>query len=146
MEHSAVIAVGVWFYSVSTDRYLYLMRDDPKHPNSWGLPGGKAEPGESLMDAIVRECREEIGSFPPHLRLVPLEKFTSADGRFSYNTFFVAVDREFVPVLNAEHHGYAWLDSLVWPRPMHPGLWNMVNFDAVKLKIDTLRSGFQTSQ
>lgn len=146
MDSGTLTAVGVWFYSITTDRYLYLMRDDAKHPGSWGLPGGKVESGESLMDAIRRECEEEIGFFPEYLTLVPLEKFTSADGHFAYNTFFICVDREFMPDLNDEHLGYAWIDSMTWPRPMHPGLWNTVNFDAVKQKIETIKSRFQTSQ
>lgn len=146
MDSSSLAAVGVWFYSQSTDRYLYLMRDDPKHPGAWGLPGGKCEPGESLMDAIRRECEEEIGFFPEYLKLVPLEKFTSADEKFAYHTFFVCVGQEFVPMLNNEHLGYAWIDSLAWPKPMHPGLWNTVNFDAVKQKIEVLKSSVQMSQ
>ena len=35
MESSAVNAVGVWFYSIDTQRYLYLMRNDPKHPGAF---------------------------------------------------------------------------------------------------------------
>jgi 8-oxo-dGTP diphosphatase len=139
METSAVAAVGVWFYAVDTGRYLYLMRNDPKHPDSWGLPGGRIEPGETLIAAIVRECQEELGAMPDYIRLVPLEKFTTADQHFAYHTFFCSVAREFVPDLNHEHTGWAWLASGIWPKPMHPGLWSTVNFDAVQSKIQTIQ-------
>ena len=139
-------AVGVWFYAVDTQRYLYLMRHDVKHPGSWGLPGGKCETGESLLESIQRECREEIGSWPDVIQLIPLEQFTSQDGAFCYHTFFCPVPQEFRPVLNSEHLGYAWIDSVTWPRPMHPGLWNTVNFSVVKHKIEVIRQNLHTSQ
>lgn len=139
-------AVGVWFYSFQTQRYLYLMRNDVKYPMTWGLPGGKSEPGETLMDTIVRECQEELGSMPDYMRLVPLEQFTSADNAFVYHTFFCCVADEFRPLLNDEHLGYAWIDSLSWPKPMHPGLWNTVNFDTVRRKIETVKSAVYMSQ
>ena len=146
MEPGAVNAVGVWFYSLATRRYLYLMRDDPKHPGAWGLPGGKAESGESLLAAIQRECQEEIGGFPEYVKLVPLEMFTSSDGHFAYHTFFCCVDQEFRPTLNEEHLGYAWIDSMTWPRPMHPGLWSTVNFEAIKSKISVITDAIHISQ
>jgi len=89
---------------------------------------------------IRRECEEEIGFFPAHIRLIPLEKFTSPDGGFSYHTFFCCVDREFQPTLNNEHLGYAWIDSTTWPRPMHPGLWNVINIDEIRGKIDLIKN------
>lgn len=64
MEPGSVKAAGVWFLSRSTGRYLYLLRNDPKHPGAWGLPGGKIEAGETLLGGMERECIEELGSFP----------------------------------------------------------------------------------
>jgi 8-oxo-dGTP pyrophosphatase MutT (NUDIX family) len=111
------------------------LRNDAKHPGAWGLPGGKVESGETLLGGMERECIEELGSFPTYQKLIPIEKFTSADGDFVYHTFVCVVESEFVPVLNDEHLGYAWIDSGTWPRPMHPGLWSTVNMEAVQDKI-----------
>ena len=131
-------AVGVWFRSVATSRYLYLLRNDSKNPSTGGLPGGKVEHGETLLGAMERECIEELGHMPEYHRLVPLEKFTSADGVFEYHTWICVVSQEFVPTLNHEHLGWAWIDQGTWPRPMHPGLWNTVNLEAVQHKIHTV--------
>lgn len=135
-------AVGVWFRSKSTGRYLYLLRNDSKNPGAWGLPGGKIETGETLLGGMERECTEELGSFPAYERLIPLEKFTSADGAFEYHTWVCVVADEFTPVLNHEHLGWAWIDAGTWPRPMHPGLWNTVNIEAVQSKILLLEQDF----
>lgn len=146
MELSSVKAVGVWFFSVSTRRYLYLMRSDVKHPGTWGLPGGRVEAGETLLEAMNRECQEELGFVPEYFKMIPLEKFTTTDAGFEYHTFFCTVGSEFRPILNDEHIGYAWIDSGTWPKPMHPGLWSTVNFDAVQNKILVIESSVQTSQ
>jgi 8-oxo-dGTP diphosphatase len=44
------------------DRFLICQRPPHKHCGGlWEFVGGKTEPGESLTDALVRECREELG-------------------------------------------------------------------------------------
>lgn len=144
MESGTVNAVGVWFYCLDTQRYLYLLRHDAKHPGSWGLPGGKSEPGESLLESLKRECKEEIGFWPEYQRLVPIEQFTSPDEHFVYHTFFCVVADEFRPRLNKEHDGYAWIMRDIIPRPLHPGLWNTINFESVQSKIRVILD--QTSQ
>lgn len=145
MESYIVNAVGIWFFSQSTNRYLYLLRNDTRHPDNWGLPGGKCNRGESLMDGILRECQEELDIDFAGSKFLPIEKFTSAEGTFVYHTFFCVVNAEFVPRLNDEHQGYAWIDSGVWPRPMHPGLWNTVNLDIVQQKIQQIEQSLQSA-
>lgn len=132
-------AVGVWFYSIKTDRYLYLLRNDQKNPYTWGLPGGKVENNETLYEALVRECNEELGSWPDPIKLVPVEKFTSADNKFSYNTFFCLLEDEFIPNMNDEHCGYSWIQSGAWPKPLHPGLRNTIQFEEVMQKISVVQ-------
>jgi 8-oxo-dGTP pyrophosphatase MutT (NUDIX family) len=141
MEHSAVKAVGVWFLAQDTNRYLYLMRNDKRHPNAWALPGGKINTSETLLGGMERECTEELGFFPEYQHLVPLERFTSADGEFEYNTWICVISCEFQPRLNHEHVGYAWIQQGIWPRPMHPGLWNTVNIETIQQKIAIVEHG-----
>jgi hypothetical protein len=116
------------------------MRNDAKHPDCWGLPGGKVEGNETLLGCMERECMEELGSFPDCEQMMPLETFTSADGQFFYHTWVCVVASEFVPCLNHEHFGYAWIDCGHWPRPMHPGLWNTVNMDSIKVKLNLIET------
>jgi len=146
LEFGTLNAVGVWFYSVTTNRYLYLLRNDDRNPGTWGLPGGKCHRDETLLETIKRECIEELGHWPEEIKLVPIEKFTSPDGNFSYHTFFCSVATEFTPILNDEHHGWAWIDSTTWPKPLHPGLWSTVNFEEVKQKMVAVQQQYQTSQ
>lgn len=145
MESHPINAVGVWFYATSTRRYLYLMRNDPKHQNCWGLAGGKSEINETLIDTIHRECKEELGLDFFNAKFIPIEHFTSLDGIFVYHTFFCQVNLEFVPSLDDEHFGYAWIDAGHWPKPLHPGLWSSVNLDEVREKMKLLEQDLQST-
>ena len=129
-------SAGVFFYSNKTQRFLYLLRTDSKSPGNWGIPGGKIENGETLFEGIARECEEEIGMFPSNAKLVPIQKFIN--NSFTYHTFFCEVIDEFVPVLNDEHCGYAWVGGNQYPKPLHPGLFSTVNFDVVQEKLNSL--------
>ena len=129
-------SAGVFFFSTQTNRFLYLLRTDKKNPNTWGIPGGKIEDNETLLEGVIRECEEEIGFFPKDVKLVPIQKFVNYN--FTYHTFFCEVEEEFKPNLNEEHCGYAWVGDDQYPKPLHPGVFNMVNFDVVREKLKAL--------
>ena len=129
-------SAGVFFYASNTNRFLYLLRNDPKNSGNWGIPGGKIEDGETLLEGVKRECMEEINYFPEDTKLIPIQKFVN--NQFIYHTFFCKIELEFLPVLNDEHCGYCWLEVEHYPKPMHPGLFNTVNFDVVQDKLKQL--------
>lgn len=135
---SKIQACGIWFYSIKTERHLYLMRSDKKYSGQWALPGGKIEPNETLFDAITRECTEEMGSMPEYIKLIPVEKFTATGNYFSFHTFFCLINDEFIPELNHEHIGYAWINKGTIPKPLHPGFWNTLKIQDIHNKIDVL--------
>jgi 8-oxo-dGTP pyrophosphatase MutT (NUDIX family) len=132
--------VGALVYAKNTGRYLFLLRNKSRHSGSWGIVGGKIEPEETVVHALVREIQEEIGQDYTNSKFIPLETFTSDNQKFVYYTFLVTVNEEFVPVLNNEHRGYCWVTIDDHPRPLHPGLWRSFSFDIVKKKIKTLES------
>ena len=126
-------AVGVLFYTRHTQRNLFLLRNNKAV--EWGLPGGKVERGETLREALERECREEIGYWPENAKLFPIECYSSPDGKFTYHTFFCPIDDEFIPLLNHEHSAYCWCNNGVFPRPLHNGLFNTLSYPIVQEKI-----------
>ena len=130
--------VGTFIYCTSTQRYLFLLRDSSKYSGTWGLAGGKIDTGEQLLDSLYRELEEELGYNFAAAKVIPIEKFTSDNNRFSYNTFLIPVEEEFVPELNYEHRGYCWVRLEDHPKPLHPGVWRTINFEAVSSKIKTL--------
>jgi 8-oxo-dGTP diphosphatase len=46
---------------VEGDRVLVAQRADGPFAGCWEFPGGKVEPGETDLEGLVRECREELG-------------------------------------------------------------------------------------
>lgn len=140
MVDRTVECCGALIYSIKTKRYLFLLRDNSTYSNTWGLAGGKVEAGETSLTTLEREISEELGCTLSTRKILPLEKFTSDNQHFIYHTYFIAVDNEFVPVLNYEHKGYAWVSIDNHPKPLHPGVWRTFNFDVVLEKIKIAES------
>ena len=134
-----IVCSGGIFLAKNTRRFLLLLRAQGKTAGTWGLAGGKKEPADiTPHDALLREISEEIGFLTNIVKTVPLELYSSKDELFSYNTYVILVDDEFIPELNEEHTGYAWVELNAWPKPLHNGLKNTLNSKAIKGKLQTI--------
>lgn len=141
METSSVkdiICSGALFFAKSTGKFLFLQRTKHKTAGQWGLVGGMSEEGETPWKALEREIKEEIGETPKFEKIIPLELFTSKDQKFFFHTYVVIVEKEFIPVLNEEHSGYAWTNAKDYPKPLHVGLRNTLQNKVNQTKIDTI--------
>lgn len=132
-------AAGAIFIARSSLRYLFLLRDDDTHTNTWGLVGGRVEDDEQIIDCLNREIKEEIGNISKIIKIIPLDLYTSQDEKFEYHTFACIVEDEFIPKLNHEHKGFCWttLDGI--PKPIHPALYNSIQLNELQVKLKSIK-------
>ena len=99
-----VVAALIW----EGDRFLACQR--PAHKARgllWEFVGGKVEPGESLENALIRECREEldITVAPRDVFMEVIHEYPDLTVRL---TLFNAVIAEGKPKA-LEHHDIRWI-------------------------------------
>ena len=119
------------------DFYFYIAPKE-KQKIFWGLVGGTNEGAETPWEGLKREIDEEIGEVSNIKKTIPLETFISSDNHFSFHTYLCVIDNEFIPKLNDEHNGYAWVTFGAWPKPLHNGLNNTLRSKTNQKKLDTV--------
>lgn len=107
-----ITGAGVLLCSSSSGRVLLLQ----KPGGYWETPGGHLEPGESPLQAALRELYEETGLGGS----IEIEGYR--DTTRDYRLYLGAIDREFGPRLSNEHVDAVWAASGSLPSPLHPGL------------------------
>jgi|TARA_B100000214_G_C23757986_1_gene530892 8-oxo-dGTP pyrophosphatase MutT (NUDIX family) len=135
---SKIICSGALFYTLDTQRFLFLHRTQSRQADVWGLVGGTNESEEIPYQALIREIKEEIGECPSIVKSIPLETFVSNDEKFNFHTYLCVVESEFIPKLNGEHNGYAWVSFGKWPKPLHQGLRNTLQSKSNLTKLQTV--------
>jgi 8-oxo-dGTP pyrophosphatase MutT (NUDIX family) len=137
MKDNITVCSGALFYALNTKRFLFLHRAQGRTGNLWGLVGGTNEKAETPWEGLKREIFEEIGTVEIK-KTMPLETFVSNDTNFLFHTYLCVVNEEFLPTLNHEHDGYAWVSFGQWPKPLHNGLKNTLNNKTNQRKLETV--------
>lgn len=127
-HNNTTMAAGVLFLARDTGRCLLQLRNsDKRFKHTWGFWGGTMEKGETPFECIQRELKEEIGFVPDLQKLNPIDIYQSRNKQFYYYSFVYVTETEFMPELNSESAGYAWVDIGVWPKPLHQGTYVTLN-------------------
>ena len=107
------VAIPTWFFALVVVRRgdQFLLAQERKYGQTWTIPGGRVEPGESIADAAVREVVEETG-IRVKLDGVLRVEHTPSPGGARVRVVFTASPVDDAPpkaVADDESLGAAWL-------------------------------------
>ena len=93
-------------------------RASGRHQGLWEFPGGKLEPGETVYDALIRECDEELGWSIKPIRFFERFNYVYPDISVELEFWMCEYEGDSPPALRS-HTEHRWvpredLDQLNW--------------------------------
>ncbi len=95
------------------NKFLFLLRQPDKScGNTWGIPGGKLDAGDTALQAVIRELAEETAlTFQEHeLEELQTVYIRYPNGDFTYTMFRTVLSHaKDIRISPAEHSEARWL-------------------------------------
>jgi 8-oxo-dGTP diphosphatase len=114
------VPIRVVAAAIVRDGLLLAARRKPPHrlAGGWEFPGGKVEPGEDDIAALVRECREEL-AVDVAVDDAPGARLGAADEGGLHIVLYAATIASGEPTAGEDHDALGWLapddvDDLDW--------------------------------
>ena len=93
---------------IDGDKLLILRRSETDEwmPSHYGLPGGKIETGENILDGLCRECKEETSLDISPSNLIFLPKCSGETN----HAFYCTTKFDGKVKLDFEHDDFMWIN------------------------------------
>ena len=109
------VACGLVLNSKREVLLIQRSKTDPSWPNMWEPPRGKIRAGETIIDGLKREVKEETGLSIDPVKYVDQFQYVRSDGKrisIQYNFLCRMVDTNQQVVLSFEHQNYKWVSKV----------------------------------
>ncbi|MCB0711622.1 MAG: NUDIX domain-containing protein [Ignavibacteriae bacterium] len=115
MEEKEIIAVAVGLMFNNRGEVLLCQRPEEKsYPLKWEFPGGKVESGETSIEGLRRELREELEIVSSEEKLFHVETTSYSDGR-TYRVEYFQIQSWEGHLRNIEFADIAWVHPKDFP-------------------------------
>ena len=93
---------------IEDENKILLQNRVKKDLQGYALPGGHVEPGESFVNAVVREMKEETGLTVINPRLAGVKQFPIENGR--YVVLLFKATRWFGDLISSDEGQMEWIE------------------------------------
>ena len=110
------IKLSVCGLLVCNEHFLIVKRSETDNflPNCWEFPGGSVETSETILEALTRELKEEIGLdiSTKSAKLIGIsEDYMNNGARYLQLNYRIILSKEPTIKLSSEHVAYDWIDA-----------------------------------